>query len=81
MLVLKQQPVDIKQDGGEAGEPHKLQQQVKMLQIEVDRLRKLGEPKVAQADQAQQNNMTFRKMMRALNQAKMVIEYLGEHQQ
>jgi hypothetical protein len=41
----------------------------------------LGDAKVTQADQAQQNNVTFRKMMRALNQAKMVIEYMGEQQQ
>lgn len=71
----------IKQADDEPNETYELQQQVKLLQIEVERLKKLGDPKVTQADQAQQNNVTFRKMMRALNQAKMVIEYMGEQQQ
>lgn len=44
------------------------------MKLEIERLKKLQTPQMEQLNQAQSNNLTFRKLLKALQQARRVID-------
>ena len=63
--------------GAEDTEMKKVYETNKLMQLEIERLKKV-QPQLEQISLQQQNNATFRKLMKALQQAKVVIEHLPE---